>query len=116
VNDLNIRERRSGDVTVLDMNGRMRIGDDAIALRNSIRVLVKEGKTKILLNLAGVTHIDSCGLAELISGHMSLNKSGGVIKLVHLTKRVRELMTITKLVTVFDIYDDEPEAVASFQG
>ena len=114
MNDLNISKRRSGDVTVLDMEGHVRIGEDTIAFRNTIHLLVKEGKTKILLNLAGVTQIDSCGLGELISSYVALDELGGAVKLVHLTERVRDVMTITKLVTVFDIYDDEPAAVASF--
>jgi anti-sigma B factor antagonist len=76
---------------------------------------VDEGKIKILLNLAEVTHIDSMGLGELISSQVTLNNKGGEIKLVHLTERLRELMTITKLLTVFDVYDNEPDAVASFR-
>jgi anti-sigma B factor antagonist len=114
--NLYINERRSGDVTVLDLKGRVRIGGGTIALHKAIRVLVDEGKTQILLNLANVSYIDSSGLGELISSHVTLNNKGGEIKLVHLTERLRELMTITKLLTVFDVYDDEPEALASFVG
>jgi anti-sigma B factor antagonist len=87
-----------------------------VALHKSIRTLVAEGKTQILLNLSGVTHIDSSGLGELISSHISLSDKGGTLKLVHLTERLRDLMTITKLLTVFDVYDDEPAALASFTG
>jgi len=83
-------------------------------LHKAIRCLVGEGKTKILLNLAAVTHIDSSGLGELISSHITLKDKGGEIKLVHLTERLRELMVITKLLTVFDVYDDESEALAAF--
>jgi anti-sigma B factor antagonist len=114
--NLYINERRSGDVTVLDLKGRVRIGGGTIALHKSIRVLLEEGKTQILLNLANVSHIDSSGLGELVSSHISVKDKGGEIKLVHLTERLRELMTITKLVTVFDVYDDEQEALASFVG
>ena len=74
------------------------------------------GKTEILLNLADVTHIDSSGLGELISSHVTVNDKGGQIKLIHLTESLRELMIITKLLTVFDVYDDEPEALLSFTG
>ena len=114
--NLYINERRSGDVTILDLKGRVRIGGGTIALHKAIRVLVEEGKTQILLNLASVSHIDSSGLGELIASHITLRDKGGEIKLIHLTERLRELMTITKLLTVFDVYDDEPEALASFAG
>jgi len=112
--NLYINERRVGDVTVLDMKGRVRLGGGTISLHKAIRCLVEEGKMQILLNLASVTHIDSSGLGELISSHITLNAKGGEIKLVHLTESLRELMTITKLLTVFDVYDEEPEALNSF--
>lgn len=114
--NLYINQRRVGDVTVLDLKGRVRIGGGTVALHKAIRSLVEEGKTQILLNLTGVTHIDSSGLGELISSHVTLNNKGGEIKLAHLTERLRELMTITKLLAVFDVYDDEPKALASFLG
>ena len=114
--NLYIHERREGDVAVLDLKGRIRISGGTLALHKSIRCLVQEGKTKILLNLAGVTHIDSTGLGELISSYVTLSTKGGQIKLVHLTERFRDIMTITKLVTVFDVYDNEPDALASFNG
>ena len=114
--NLYINERRVGDVTVLDLKGRVRIGGGTLALHKAIHCLVDEGKTQILLNLASVTHIDSSGLGELISSHITLSNKGGEIKLAHLTERLRDLMTITKLLTVFDVYDNEPDAVASFTG
>ena len=114
--NLYIHERRERDVAVLDLKGRIRISGGTLALHKSIRCLVEEGKTKILLNLAGVTHIDSTGLGELISSYVTLSNQGGEIKLVHLTERLRDIMTITKLLTVFDVYDDEPDALASFKG
>jgi anti-sigma B factor antagonist len=114
--NLYINQRRVGDVTVLDLKGRVRIGGGTVALHKAIRSLVEEGKTQILLNLAGVTHIDSSGLGELVSSHITLSDKGGEIKLAHLTERLRELMTITKLLTVFDVYDDEPQALSSFTG
>lgn len=113
--NLYIHERRERDVAVLDLNGRIRI-NGTLALHRSIRCLVEEGKTKILLNLAGVTHIDSTGLGELISSYVTVSNKGGQIKLVHLTERLKDIMTITKLLTVFDVYDNEPDALASFTG
>jgi anti-sigma B factor antagonist len=114
--NLYINQRRAGNVIVLDLKGRVRIGGTSLALHRAIRCLADEGKTQILLNLAGVTHIDSTGLGELISSHITLRDKGGEIKLAHLTERLRELLVITKLLTVFDVYDDEPQALASFAG
>lgn len=114
--NLYINERRQGPISILDLKGRIRIGGRTIALHNSIHCLIEEGKTQVLLNLAGVTHIDSSGLGELISSHVALSNKGGQLKLVHLTERLRDIMTITKLLTVFDVYDNEPAALASFTG
>jgi anti-sigma B factor antagonist len=114
--NLYINERREGEVTVLDLKGRIRISGGTLVLHKAIRCLVDEGKTKILLNLANVTHIDSTGLGELISSHVTLSNKGGEIKLVYLTERLRDLMTITKLLTVFDVYDNESDALAGFTG
>lgn len=112
--NLYLGERRQGEVTILDLKGRIRINGSTL-LHKAIRCLLDEGKTKILLNLASVTHIDSIGLGELISSQISLSNKGGEIKLIHLTDSVRDLMTITKLLTVFDVYDNEPDALASFK-
>lgn len=114
--NLYINQRRVGNVTVLDMKGRVRIGGGTVALHKAIRSLVEEGKTQILLNLSGVTHIDSSGLGELVSSHVTLGNQGGEIKLAHLTERLHELLMITKLLTVFDVYDDETKALAGFAG
>jgi len=114
--NLYIHERRERDVAVLDLKGRIRISGGTLALHKSIRCLVDEGKSKILLNLAGVTHIDSMGLGELISSYVTVNHAGGKIKLVHLTERLQDIMTITKLLTVFDVYDNEADALESFTG
>jgi anti-sigma B factor antagonist len=114
--NLYINERRVEDVIVLDLKGRVRIGGATVALHKAIRCLVEEGKTQILLDLAWVKHIDSAGLGELIASHVTLDKKGGALKLMHMTESVHELMTITKVLTVFDVYDDEPEALASFVG
>jgi anti-sigma B factor antagonist len=114
MNILNIKERQIENVTVLDMTGNIRIGEDSIALRTAIRQLIKEERHQILLNLAEVIYIDSSGLGELISGYTSLKNVGGSLKLLSLTQRVRELMMITKLLTVFDVYNSESEAIESF--
>ncbi len=114
--NLYINERQIEDVTVLDLKGRERIRGVALALHESIRCLAGEGKVQILLDLAWVKHIDSGALGDLVSSHVTLAEKGGALKLMHLTESVHELMTITKLLTLFDIYNDEPEALASFVG
>lgn len=114
--NLYLNERRVEDVTILDLKGRERIRGATIALHESIRCLAREGKTQVLLDLTWVNHIDSGGLGELVSSHVTLAEKGGALKLMHMTESVRELMTVTKLLTVFDVYDDEPEALASFVG
>ena len=113
--NLYINERRVEDVTILDLKGRERIRG-AMALHESIRCLAREGKIQVLLDLAWVKHIDSAGLGELVSSHVTLDEKGGALKLMHMTESVHKLMTVTKLLTVFDVYDDEPEALASFVG
>ena len=114
--NLYIGERRERDITILDLKGRIRISGGTLMLHKAIRCLLDEGKTKILLNLANVTHIDSMGLGELISSHITLANNGAELKLANLTDRVREVMRITKLLTVFDIYDNESDALESFTG
>jgi anti-sigma B factor antagonist len=112
--NLYINERRIGNVTVLDLKGRVRIGGTTVALHRTIRTLIQEGKLLILLNLAEVSHVDSCGLGELIASHVSLRNKGGEIRLLRLTESLRELMSVTKLLEVFDVYESESEAVVSF--
>lgn len=115
MNKLTIIQRHHQDVTILDLAGNVKIGEDIVKLRQALRVLITEGEKKILLNLAGISQIDSSGLGELVAGYISLQKSGGELKLLNLTKRVNELMMITKLLTVFDSFEDEQEAIISFQ-
>jgi len=112
---LNIKERRAGDVTIMDLDGEVRIGDSATALRSAIRNLVAGGSSKLLLNLAGVRYIDSSGIGELIANYTTVGRSGGQLKLLNLTEKVQDLLVITKLLTVFDVYDDESEALSSFK-
>jgi anti-sigma B factor antagonist len=114
--NLYLNERRVGEVIVLDFKGRVRITGGTTALHRSIRCLVEEGKTKILLNLSQVTHIDSGGLGELVASRVTVNNKGGELKLSHLTERMSEVMTMTNLLPLFEIYDDEHDAVASFNG
>ncbi|MEP6719255.1 MAG: STAS domain-containing protein [bacterium] len=113
--NLYIKERQLGDVTVLDLKGRVRVGGATVALHKSFRSLVQEEKVLIILNLADVTHIDSSGLGELISSHISVFNKGGEIKLVQLTETLRELMRATKLLTIFDVYENEADALVSFR-
>ena len=114
--NLYLNERRVDDVTILDLKSRERMRGATIALHESIRCLAREGKTQVLLDLAWVKHIDSAGLGELVSSHVTLDEKGGALKLMHMTESVQQLMTVTNLLTVFDVYDDEPEALASFVG
>jgi anti-sigma B factor antagonist len=114
--NLKITERRNDSITILDLKGNIRLGEGASDLRTAIRLLVEKGEKKILLNMAEVSHIDSSGLGELVSSYTTLNKAGGELKLFHLSSRVHELMTMTKLLTVFDVFDNESDALGSFDG
>ena len=113
--DINISERQAGDVTILDLNGKVTIGEGSVALRSAIRRLLGEGKNKILLNLGGVGYIDSSGIGELVSSYTAINKEQGQLKLLNLTQKLQDLLTITKLLTVFDVYENEAEALNSFK-
>ena len=99
---------------MLDLKGRLRFGGNTVALHKSIRCLLLEKKILILLNLADVTFIDSCGLGELVASQVSVENKGGEIKLVGLTETLRELLTATRLLTVFDAYENEADAIQSF--
>ena len=114
--NLYINQRRVEDVTILDLKGRERIRGTTVALHESIRCLAGEGKIQVLLDLAWVKHIDAGGLGELVASHVTLYEKGGALKLMHMTESVRELMTNTKLLPVFDVFEDEPKALASFVG
>ena len=112
---LNINQRQAGDVAILDLDGDIRIGDSATALRGAIRELVAGGSNKILLNLKGVKYIDSSGIGELIANFTTVNLGGGQLKLLNLTEKVQDLLVITKLLTVFDVYDNEADGLSSFK-
>jgi anti-sigma B factor antagonist len=106
--------RQVGDVTVVDVAGRITLGEGSSALRETLRDLVGKSHKKILLNLGDVTYIDSSGIGELVSGFTTVTNQGGQLKLLNLTKRVKDLLQITKLYTVFDVHDDEAAAIRSF--
>ena len=106
--------RDAGPVTVVDLSGRITLGDGSALLRTTIRGLLQDERKKILLNLADVDYIDSSGIGELVSGYTAVKNQSGELKLLQLTKKVRDLLQITKLYTVFDIYTDENTAIRSF--
>jgi anti-sigma B factor antagonist len=107
--------RQVNAVTVVDLSGRITLGEGCTQLRELIRDLLSKGHNKLLLNLADVTYIDSSGIGELVSGFTAVSNQGGQLKLLNLTKKVHDLLQITKLLTVFDVNDDEAKAVASFE-
>ena len=112
---MKLSTREVSHVAVVDITGQIVLGDATGALRNAVRDLVSQGKKKIVLNLAHVSYIDSSGVGELVSGYTTMASAGGAMKLLNLTKRVKDLLQITKLYTVFDVHDDEAHALRSFQ-
>ena len=105
--------RQVGDVTVIDGVGRITL-EVAGAFRETIHELAAKGQKRLLLNLAEVRHIDSSGIGELVSGFTTITNQGGQLKLLHLSKRVKDVLTVVKLLTVFEVFDDEAEAIRSF--
>ena len=112
--NVKLTTRKVGDVTVIDAVGRITLGEGASSLRDTIRELVAAGEKKLLLNLAEVSYIDSSGIGELVSAFTTVTNQGGQLKLLHLTKRIQDLLQITKLYTVFEVFDDEAHAIRSF--
>jgi anti-sigma B factor antagonist len=106
--------RQVGDVSVVDVAGRITLGEGSSALRETLRDMVSKNQKKILLNLGDVSYIDSSGIGELVSGFTTVTNSGGQLKLLNLNKRVKDLLQITKLYTVFDVHDDEAHAIRAF--
>jgi len=106
--------RQVGDVTVVDAVGRMTLGEGASTFRDTIRDLASSSHKKVLLNLGEVSYIDSSGIGEMVAGFATVTNQGGSMKLLNLTKRVKDLLQITKLYTVFEVFDDEATAVRSF--
>jgi anti-sigma B factor antagonist len=114
---MQLSERKIGDVVIVDVSGRITLGDGGDqALKDKMRSLVHQGHTKLLLNLGQVSYVDSAGLGEIVQSYATVNKNGGALKLLNVTKRLQDLLSITKLLTVFDTYDTEADAIASFSA
>jgi len=111
---MKIETRSVGDVHVLDCSGKITLGEGTMAIRNTVKDILKGGGKKIVLNLADVNYIDSSGIGELVSSYTTVTNQGGHLKLVNLTKKIQELLAITKLLTVFQVFDSEQAAIASF--
>jgi anti-sigma B factor antagonist len=111
---MQIEERLVGEVMVLDLKGKMTLGEGDELLKDKINSLVSQGRKKLLLNLEGVPYIDSAGLGEIVRTYTTVSRQGGKLKLLNLTKRIQDLLAITKLLTVFETYDSEDEAIKSF--
>ena len=112
---MKIDERAVDGVTVLDLHGKMLIGEGDELLREKVNQLVENGTERIVLNLAEVPYVDSAGLGEIVRCYTTVSRKNGKLKLLHLTKRIHDLLSITKLLTVFEVYDTEEEAVKSFK-
>ena len=113
---MQIDERTVGDVVVLDIKGRVQLGEGDEMLKDKVNSLLNQGRKKIVLNLAEVPYIDSAGLGEVVRTFTTVSRQGGSLKLLNLTKRITDLLAITKLLTVFDTYDSEQDAVQSFSA
>ena len=111
---MQIEERIVDDVTILDLKGKMTLGEGDELLKDKIGSLVNQGRKKILLNLEAVPYIDSAGLGEIVRTYTSISRQGGRLKLLNVSKRIQDLLVITKLITIFDSYDGEDEAIKSF--
>ncbi len=111
---MKINKRKVNDVTVLDLSGDITIGEGDVKLRDTVKELLEQGEKNIILNLGNVKYIDSSGVGELVRCFTSVKNRGGELKLLNLMKKIREVLTITQLITIFDIYTDEKEAVESF--
>ena len=111
---MKVTSRQVDGVTILDLSGRITLGEGSVQLRDAIRDLLAKGSKLILLNLADVNYIDSSGIGELVAAYTTVRNQGGELKLLNLTKKVHDLLQITKLYTVFDVKDDEASAIASF--
>jgi anti-sigma B factor antagonist len=111
---MNLKIRHVGGVTVLDLSGRITLGEGSIGLRDAIRDALAAGSKKILLNVADVNYIDSAGLGELVGAYTSVKNAGGDLKLMNLSKKVKDLLVITKLLTIFDVEENETNDIAAF--
>ena len=111
---MKIGKRKKGDVLILDLKGKILIGEGIEELREAINTAVKEKESRLLLNFADVPYLDSTGLGEVVRAYTSVKKEGGVVKIINLTNKVRDLLSVTKLITVFDTFEEEDKAIASF--
>jgi len=112
---VNISERTVGDVVIVEVSGKITLGDGGdMALKDKMGSLIQQGQKKVLLNLGDVSYVDSAGLGEIVQSYATVTKNGGALKLLNVTKRIKDLLSITKLLTVFDTFDSEAEALASF--
>lgn len=112
---LTINQRTAGDVTILDLSGKITIGAGSVQLREAVRKLIEGNQKKILLNLGDVSYVDSSGIGELVSSFTTTSNAGGNLKLLNLTKKIQDLLAITKLLTVFETFTTEDEAVNSYK-
>ena len=113
---LTVKTRKIDNIVVMDLSGKLTIGEPVMQLRDALRVNVTEGESKFIINLADVSYVDSSGLGELVSSYTTVRNKGGDVKLLKLTAKIKDLLQMTKLLTVFDVYDDEAKAVASLKG
>ena len=111
---MTIEQRTIGSVVVLDLNGKLVLGEGSGTLKDKVQSVIFQGQKLVLLNLANVSYMDSAGLGELIAAHTTVTRQGGTIKVANLTKRVSDLLSIAKVLTVFDVYESEAEALSSF--
>ena len=113
---LSLKTRKFEDVSVLDLSGKLTIGEPVLLLRENLRSSVNDGERKFILNLGDVSYIDSSGLGELVSSYTTIRNKGGDVKLLKLTNKTKDLLQMTKLLTVFDVYEDEGKAITSLKG
>ena len=113
---MQIEQRGVGDVVILDLKGKITLGEGDELLKDKVNSLVNQGRKKIVLNLAEVPYIDSAGLGEIVRTYTTVSRQGGSLKLLNLTKRITDLLSITKLLTVFETYDSENDAIRSFSA
>jgi anti-sigma B factor antagonist len=111
---MQIHQRSVGDVTIVDLNGKMTLGEGDELLRDKVNSLIQQGQKKIILNLSEVPYIDSAGLGEVVRTYTTVSRQGGSLKLLNLTKRIQDLLAITKLLTVFETFENEQDAIKSF--
>jgi anti-sigma B factor antagonist len=112
---MHISERTVGDVVIVDVSGKIVLSDGGdVVLKDKMRSLVQQGQKKVLLNLGDVSYVDSAGLGEIVQSYATVTKNGGALKLLNVTKRIQDLLSITKLLTVFECHDNEAQAVTSF--